>query len=402
LIYTTDTGMGDRNFPVDRRRAIQSIGAAGLFSLAGCSGNGNGGSGNSDDGSSNDGGSSDREGVETISIEAGGWPSESSYASKIFIYEYFDEINRRLEENDVPYEIDYTWHSGGSVVGATEGFYGVRDGIVDMAFDLPTYYGSEMALAGFLNNPFIWPVGEADAATQAFTEMCQPDGYLSHYWENLDQYCLIGGTPPGYQMFTQDEITSLDQLDGKVFRSGGGSMSLVIEEFGGSPVETTATETYETLQSGTADGAIYPQTGILDASLHEVVNFMTTDLHLGGFPLCLSISQDKFDGMPEPVQNTFIEVGTWTGETLIQRIDEYVENEIYSNEDWFADERPPETNQIYRYESPIREELHNEIMNLPEEWIQTQEEEGRNGEEFRSLWIELMNKYDSHYPPAQN
>ncbi|WP_255191975.1 hypothetical protein [Natronobeatus ordinarius] len=384
--------MGSSNIPISRRTAVKSIGAAGIVSLAGCMGD--------DDGDGN--GTGSRDGVETISIEAGGWPPENSYASHIFIYEYFDEINRILEENDEPYEIEYTWHSGGSVVGAVEGFYGVRDGIVDMAFDLPTYYGTEMALAGFLNNPFIWPVGEADAATQAFTEMVQPGGYLSHYWEDLDQYCLIGGTPPGYQLFSQEEITSLDQLEGMVIRSGGGAMSLVIEELGGSPVETTAEETYETLQSGTADGAIYPQTGILDASLHEVTDFKTTNLHLGGFPLCLSISQDKFNSMPESVQDVFLEVGTWTGETLIQRINDYVEENIYANEDWFADERPPGGNQLFRYESPIREEIHATVENLPEEWIQDQEAEGRNGEEFRDHWIELMEKYGSYYPPAES
>jgi len=228
------------------------------------------------------------------------------------------------------------------------------------------------------------------------------DGKLSHYFEDLGQYNLIGGTPPGYNIFSQNKITSMDQLDGKVFRSGGGLMSKVIENLGGSPVETTAEEIYETLNSGTAAACILPGVAILDNSLYEVTDYKTSNLHLGGFPLNLSISASKFDNMPDEVSNTLMEVGTWTANRLQGRIETYIEENIFSNEEWFAEEEPPGDNQMYIHESPIQDEIHDAVRNIPEEFLDRQAEEGRNAEEFRSRWMELMEENGSYYPPAEN
>jgi len=400
--------MGSKDIPIDRRVTIKSLGTAGVLGLAGCigdgvgNGNGNGNGGATDSNGNGNGGATDRGDVETISVTGGGWPAEDSYLTIIYVNEYFEEVNRRLEENGIPYEIEYTWHSGGSVVGAVEAFYGVRDDTVDMAIDLPTYYGSEMALAGFINAPFIWPPGESAAANKSFNTMCQPGGMLSHYFEDLGQYNLIGGTPPGYNIFSQNKITSMDQLDGKVFRSGGGLMSKVIENLGGSPVETTAEEIYETLNSGTAAACILPGVAILDSSLYEVTDYKTSNLHLGGFPLNLSISASKFDNMPDEVSNTLMEVGTWTANRLQGRIETYIEENIFSNEEWFAEEEPPGDNQMYIHESPIQDEIHDAVRNIPEEFLDRQAEEGRNAEEFRSRWMELMEENGSYYPPTEN
>src|SRR5699024_3533468 len=109
-----------------------------------------------------------------------------------------------------------------------------------------------------------------------------------------------------YAIFSNEPITSVDDVSGKQFKVQSESDAGVVEEWGGKPVQMATSETYQALERGTIDGAPYTVVGNSAISLHEVASYVTL-LDAWGTMSTPSVSENFLNGLPEDLLAQFEE-----------------------------------------------------------------------------------------------
>lgn len=72
-------------------------------------------------------------------------------------------------------------------------------------------------------------------------------------------------------MFCNDQVNTVEKLDGKRLRISGASLAFCAKNFGESPVATLLHEVYEAVQQGIVDCTSLSPTEPTNFNLHDVV-----------------------------------------------------------------------------------------------------------------------------------
>lgn len=388
---------------MERRPFLKGVASGGLLtSLAGCSGSGGGQDGSDGGGSGgqvdsgSQGGSGSQE-TQTLSITtAAPWGEDNFTNSRFLFSPWIDKLNEKLDN----YTVEYDFQGEGAVGGSGELFDLAAEGVVDFANDLPAAQGGRMPLNGVINLPAMWPTGEEEsvAAALAYHDMATPGGsndLLYDEYEALGVRPIMAQTPPPYQLVTNDQpIENLSQLEGLVLRAGGGTKADIANALGMAPAEVAAGDIYSAHQQGTVNADILSPTLVVTSGLEEVMNFVTTNLNMGGFSFAWVMGQDTFDSYPEEVRTAMVEAGDEVVEEYIREFAQARETEVYES-DAVSQELPiDEDSQINLYETPAREEITNALAPVVDSWIEEREANDRPGQEvvdeFQSLQEELV------------
>lgn len=150
-------------------------------------------------------------------------------------------------------KIDYTLHSGGSLLSGTGMLEGVRDGIADGGQILGVYNPAELPISNVVMG--LAPAMTADprAVVAALTEYTLLDcpKCVAEYEENNIQY--IGGWATSlYGLICTKPVNSLADLQGWKLRASG-EWAGIGTTLGMSPVTMSLGDTYEGLQRGQVD-----------------------------------------------------------------------------------------------------------------------------------------------------
>jgi len=361
-----------------RRKLLQRGLAAGSASLAGCSG------------------ITTPEQTETISLSVGSFNSKDHITTSRFLFEpWIPKVNELLDN----YQIEYEFYGNGAVGGAGELYDLAAEGTVDLAMDLPAYQQGRMPLNGVINLPIMWPNGDAEstAANQVYFEMATAGGDSEMLYEefaSLGVRPIMVATVPPYQLVTNKEpIHDIDQLQGLVLRSGGGTKSAIGRALGMSPVEIPGPDVYTAHQQGTVNADILAPTVVVETGFYEVMNYVTTNLNLGGFAIGWVMGTDTYSSFPEEVKEAMMEAG---GDVVSDYINKYIafrDSEIYSSDRVSTSLPIDEGSQIYIYETDAKDSIHNALKSVIEDWIQDRNEEGLAGKEAVNIFQELQQGY---------
>ena len=97
-------------------------------------------------------------------------------------------------------------------------------------------------------------------------------------------------------------------MKGLKFR-GHGTSALVVTALGGTPVPKPMPETYQMLQKGVVDGAVYPFEANKGWKLGEVTDFVTKNISSAyTTSFFVVMNKDKWNSLPEDVQKTIREI----------------------------------------------------------------------------------------------
>ena len=113
---------------------------------------------------------------------------------------------------------------------------------------------------------------------------------------------------PGLVHTAKKPVRKLEDMKGLKFRSHGTSAKIV-EALGGTPVAKPMPETYQLLQKGVVDGAVYPLEANKGWKLGEVVEYITLD-----FPAAYTttffvvMNKKKWDALPDDVKKIIDEI----------------------------------------------------------------------------------------------
>jgi len=157
-------------------------------------------------------------------------------------------------------------------VAAAQTLDGVREGVMDLSFITHGYTPGRFALTDAAELPFMGDTAEVTSV--AFQRI--HERMLAGANEHRDLVLLSVFTHgPGQIYNTRRSITTLADLQGLKIRVGGGVASDVAKKLGAVPMLKSATESYELLSSGIADGVFLPKDSPASFMLVPLIKHVT-------------------------------------------------------------------------------------------------------------------------------
>lgn len=185
-------------------------------------------------------------------------------------------------------------------------FDAVRDGLADVSLSVHGYTPGRFPMTKMAEFPFLGDSAEAISVAYWRT-------YMKHM-AKLDEHkglVLLGLMThgPGQIYMTKQKVTSLSDLANQKIRVGGGVVVDITKAIGAVPLLKPASETYEVLKSGIADGIFFPKDSVPAFKLVPLINHMTVvpgGLYNVSFGLWMN--EAKFKGLSKADQDAIMKV----------------------------------------------------------------------------------------------
>ena len=191
---------------------------------------------------------------------------------------------------------------GPEVVSPFQALEPVGNGVYDMLYSTPSYYSGTIKAGTALNNgygplPEIRKTGAIDLMADLFRDIGNVE--TLPYFESGSQTTIM----------TKKPIHSLKDFQGIKMR-GISIWKKFIPALGMSMVSVSSAETYEALERGVADGALYPvMRPMVELGWHEVLSCAVFPQHPGQFYGPVFMNLDRWNELPENLQKILWDTG---------------------------------------------------------------------------------------------
>lgn len=259
------------------------------------------------DGSSS-GGSADG-GKTTINLTIGSGHSARTLDYMESLDDFFKvEVANRVAEK-TNYQIEWT-DAYGTVVTGAETLGGARDGLVDICAIFIGACAGELPLH---NYTYILPFCCEDTSMCLDVTRQVYQDYSSDLVDVFEtqhnQKLLSILIQPGYEIFSNDPITSASALNGLKIGASGRNL-LWLQDTGAVAVQANMTDAYTSLQTNLIHGTIQAPYWGLKANFQDLVSYMTK-IGLGcNSGVLLTMNLNKWNSLPSEVQEIISEVAT--------------------------------------------------------------------------------------------
>ncbi|CAB1061701.1 TRAP transporter solute receptor, unknown substrate 3 [Olavius sp. associated proteobacterium Delta 1] len=160
---------------------------------------------------------------------------------------------------------------GQTLTKARQVYDGVVEGISDVGFSVLAYTRGRFPVISAVDLPLGYTNGTvATKVVNAVYEKFQPKELM----DTKVMYLHAHG--PGLIHTKGKAVRKMEDMKGLKFR-GHGTSALVVKALGGTPVPKPMPETYQMLQKGVVDGAVYPFEANKGWKLGEVTDYCTAD-----------------------------------------------------------------------------------------------------------------------------
>ncbi len=185
-------------------------------------------------------------------------------------------------------------------------FDAVRDGLADVSVSVHGYTPGRFPMTKMAEFPFLGDSAEAISVAYYRTYMKHMAKLDEHKGLVLLSLMTHG---PGQIYMTKQKVTSLSELANQKIRVGGGVVVNITKAIGAVPLLKPASETYEILKSGIADGIFFPKDSVPAFKLVPLINHMTVvpgGLYNVSFGLWMN--EAKFKSLPKADQDAIMKV----------------------------------------------------------------------------------------------
>jgi len=204
-------------------------------------------------------------------------------------------------------KVTFNYFPSGQLAKLKELLPALDRGVADVAPVPIGYYSDKLPLNGVSMLPGLGATSE-DIVT-AYAETIKSAELTNEFAANGIVPISVMAFPPYQIVSVSEEIKSPEQFNGKVIRSAGGAMDLVIKSMGGSPAAISIGDTYVALQRGTADGTISALASVDGYKLQELAKAISTNGSFGTFVNVMAVRQDKWDNMDDSTRQVFLDCG---------------------------------------------------------------------------------------------
>ena len=192
---------------------------------------------------------------------------------------------------------------GQTLTKSNQCYDGVVQGLSDIGFAVLAYTPGRFPVMLAVDLPLGYTSGVA--ATKVINDV-----YNKFKPKELDdtQVMYLHAHGPGLVSTKDKPVLKIEDMKGLKFRSHGTSAE-VVKALGGTPIAKPMPETYEMLQKGVVDGAVYPLESNKGWKLGEVVRYCTANLTSAyTTSFFVVMNKDKWNSLPPKVQKTIEEI----------------------------------------------------------------------------------------------
>ncbi len=200
-------------------------------------------------------------------------------------------------------EVVVEYYPGQTLTKARQVYDGVVEGLSDVGFSVLAYTRGRFPIMAAVDLPLGYTSGTvATKVVNAVYEKFQPKELM----DTKVMYLHAHG--PGLIHTKDKAVRKLEDMKGLKFR-GHGTSALVVKALGGTPVPKPMPETYQMLQKGVVEGAVYPFEANKGWKLGEVTNFCTasfTAAYTTSFFVVMN--KDKWNSLSEANQKIIAQI----------------------------------------------------------------------------------------------
>jgi TRAP-type C4-dicarboxylate transport system substrate-binding protein len=166
-------------------------------------------------------------------------------------------------------EVVVEYYPGQTLTKARQVYDGVVEGLSDVGFSVLAYTRGRFPVMAAVDLPLGYTSGTvATKVVNAVYNKFKPKELMD------TQVMYLHAHGPGLIHTKGKAVRKLEDMKGLEFR-GHGTSALVVKALGGTPVPKPMPETYQMLQKGVVEGAVYPFEANKGWKLGEVTNFCT-------------------------------------------------------------------------------------------------------------------------------
>ena len=163
------------------------------------------------------------------------------------------------------------YYPGQTLTKARQVYDGVVEGLSDVGFSVLAYTRGRFPVMAAVDLPLGYTSGKvATEVINAVYKKFMPKELMD------TQVMYLHAHGPGLIHTKSKAVRKMEDMKGLKFR-GHGTSALVVKALGGTPVPKPMPETYQMLQKGVVDGAVYPFEANKGWKLGEVTRYCTAD-----------------------------------------------------------------------------------------------------------------------------
>ena len=188
---------------------------------------------------------------------------------------------------------------GQTLTKAKQCYDGTVEGISDMGFSVLAYTRGRFPVMSAVDLPLGYSSGKvATEIINRVYKQFKPKEF------NDVQVMYLHAHGPGLVHTRGKAVRKMEDMKGMKFR-GHGTSALVVKALGGTPVPKPMPETYEMLQKGVVEGAVYPLEANKGWKLGEVTDYATCTFSAAyTTSFFVVMNKDKWNSLPGDIQKT--------------------------------------------------------------------------------------------------
>lgn len=295
-------------------------------------------------------------------------------------------LMRAIEENSNG-RIKFVEYLGGALCGSGEGHDAVLSGICDMTFDAPAWYTGVFPLSILLEQGLGFASGKA--LTWVYYDLIHE--YGAPEYDDLVVLAPMCSGPRA--LISSVPVRTLSDWQGLQIRTNS-SLGAVVNAWGGTSVTMGTSEVYEALQNNLVDGGIFSYESMTNSKYYEVCDYIT-DLNMLQATICIYMSRDKYDSLPEVLQQVITDTAY---EFFVSTSSKFYGGFTEQGMSMAYDANPDL--EWIKLDDATRVEWTESLGSLTDTYIQTINDMGYDGEEILQWVIDKYEHYLGLYPSA--
>lgn len=320
---------------------------------------------------------------ETISLTvASSHPTTIPWVAMIQTH-FMAETDRILAEEG-NYEISWDEAFGGTLYRANATLTSVEEGITDIGWVFSYLEGAKMPLSQVTAyTPFA--TSNVPVQLSVMRELFNENEAFRNEWEQYNIVMLGMTASDSYDLYTKTPVASLADLEGMRI-SAPGVLGTWLRGTGASAVDGALTTFYTDIQTGVSDGVLSLALGALPTRIYEVAPYVTRVQMGTVFSGGVAINRDRWESLPEEVQQAMLEAGAYYSEAHAQDMMDRPEVAMEQIATLGADQSTPVT--IVEMDPAERQAWVDALPNLAGEWAAENDGRGLPAADFLAAYMD--------------
>jgi len=269
-------------------------------------------------------------------------------------------------------EVKIQYFGAGQLGKLRDMFTLTQNGVTDIGYVPPAFNGGTMPLSGVHSLPSLF--SSSSVGSPAFLDTVNSTAILQNDYLDNGMRPLWGIMTSTYNLFTRGvEVNGVEDMKGLKLKAVAGNMSQAIELLGGSPVDIPSPETYQSIRTGTVDGAIFPATSVYSYKLNEVVDTAVLGIDMFVYYAPFVINEEKWQSLPVNVQEALVQAG----QEAMERVAAYTDVKVVELEKTLVEDGI----KVIKLNPEQQTELRATISVVADNWVADMESKGLPGGE---------------------